>query len=123
MSAGDELRRQWDDELAERAKDLGDELVWDPADLVHLDAAAAAADRAEVLERLFREGQGGDAEPSVLVKISAELRALRKAIGDHLAKVALDDGPAKSEQHQRAANARWDRRRAEHEAARRARGY
>ncbi|MGH3560443.1 MAG: hypothetical protein ACRDTN_01175 [Mycobacterium sp.] len=50
--------------------------------------------------------------------VIAEIRALDKAIGDHLGRVQVGAGAAKSEQHQRAVQARWDRRNAEWAAAR-----
>jgi hypothetical protein len=50
------------------------------------------------------------------------LRALDKAIGDHLGRVQVGEGVAKSAQHQGAVRARWDRRDAERAAARAAGG-
>jgi hypothetical protein len=43
----------------------------------------------------------------VLVKLSTELRLLDKAIADHLGRVRIGPGVAKSERHQRAVNVRW----------------
>jgi hypothetical protein len=112
-----------DAELADRSEEIGGELVWTLVEEQHLQAACRLADAAEQLREMFYAELAGDRQVSALVKISAELRATGKAMLDHLGRVSLDEAPAKSEQHQRAVNARWDRRRAEHEAARRSRGY
>jgi hypothetical protein len=123
MTAGEELRARWHAALAERSKEIGDELVWDLLEEQHLDAAARAADRGEVLQAQWDTELASEGRPTVLVKLSAEMRAVSKAMLDHLGRVSLDDEPAKSPQHQAAVNARWNRRRAEHEAARQGRGY
>lgn len=119
MTAGEELRARWDAALAAHDK----ELSWVEAELHHLEAAARAADRIEVLQGQLAAELAGEARPTVCVKLSGELRALDKAVGDHLGRVNIGEDPAKSEPHQRAVNARWARRRAEHEAARQQRGY
>lgn len=119
MSAGDELRAAWDAELA--AHDPA--LEWDPAEEHHLGAAARAADRAAALRVAFAAELAGEQRPGELVKLSAELRALDKAIGDHLGRLQIGEGPAKSRQHQAAVNARWDRVRAEREQSRQRAGY
>lgn len=123
MGAGSELRARWDASLAERSKEIGGELEWTLIEERHLQAACRLADLAEDMDRLFRAAMESGKDPGVVCKLSAEWRALTKAMLDHLARVSLDDEPAKSPQHQRAANSRWDRRRAEHEAARQRRGY
>lgn len=47
----------------------------------------------------------------MLVKLSAEMRMLEKAVADHLGRVRIGPGVAKSERHQRAVNTRWQRKR------------
>ena len=80
MTAGEELRAGWDAALAAHDK----ELSWDEAEQHHLEAAARAADRIEVLQAQLAAELAGEARPTVCVKLSAELRALDKAVGDHL---------------------------------------
>jgi hypothetical protein len=62
------------------------------------------------LRARFADEQAGGAPPAVLVKLSAELRLLDKAVVDFVNAVNPDVGPAKSVRHQRAVRARWDRR-------------
>lgn len=118
MSAGDDLRSAWEAELAR----VDPALEWGPHEAAHMDAACRAADRAEALRAAFdAEQRAGEKRPDVLVRLSSELRMLDKAIADHLGRITLaEDGRAKSPQHQAAANARWDARRAEHEQNRQA---
>lgn len=117
MSAGDDLRAVWEAELAA----VDPTLEWAPHEAHHMDAACRAADRAEALRAAFAAEQAGEQRPAELVRLSSELRLLDKAIADHLARIALgEDERAKSPQHQAAANARWDARRAEHERNRQA---
>jgi hypothetical protein len=119
VTAGEALRARWDAALF----DYDASLSWDEAECHHLEAAARAADRIELLQKQLDAEAAGENRPTVLVKISAELRALDRAVGDHLGRVTIGEGAGKSPQHQAAANARWTARRAEHEAARVARGY
>jgi hypothetical protein len=121
-TAGEELRARMDAALASAGQDAGAALEWSETELHHLDAAARCADRIELLQARLGDAMAEE-DPSAAVKLSAELRMLDKAVGDHLGKVQVGAGEAKSERHQRAVNARWDARRAEHEAARKARGY
>jgi predicted LPLAT superfamily acyltransferase len=107
-----------DDALARVGKESGRKLVWTEAEQHHLAAAARAADRVALLERQLDAEPAGENRATVMVKISAELRALDKAVCDHLGRVQVGDGTAKSEQHQRAVRARWDRRDAARAAAR-----
>jgi hypothetical protein len=72
----------------------------------------------EILNRQLAAEMAGENRPALVVKISAELRALDKAVGDHLGRVQVGEGAAKSSQHQAAARSRWDRRDAERAAAR-----
>jgi hypothetical protein len=118
MTAGERLRAQMDTALARAGKESGRKLVWTEAEEHHLAAAARAADRVELLQRQLDAELPGENRATVVVKISAELRALDKAVGDHLGRVQVGDGTAKSEQHQRAVRARWDRRDAARAASR-----
>lgn len=114
MGAGDTLRAAMNAALARASKDAGGDLVWDEKEQAALDAACAAADRAERLTGIAQ----ASTDAGEVVKLSAELRMLEKHRSDMLARLSLDTGPAKSARHQRAANARWDRRDAHRAAAR-----
>ncbi len=116
QTAGARLRAVWAAELAA----VDPELEFTPADEQHLGAASGAADRAEVLRAAFAAESAGEGRPAELVRLSSELRLLDRAVADHLGRVVLGEGPAKSPQHRAAANARWDARRAEHERNRQA---
>ncbi|MBV8178801.1 MAG: hypothetical protein JO045_08315 [Mycobacterium sp.] len=118
MSSGERLRAQMDAALTRVGKESGRNLVWTEAEEHHLAAAARAADRVELLQRQLDVELTGENRATIVVKISAELRALDKAVGDHLGRVQVGDATAKSEQHQRAVRARWDRRDAARAAAR-----
>jgi hypothetical protein len=109
-TAGGRLRVELDTALARAAKDVGAPLEWSEQELVVLERACSTADRADVLRASFDAEKEGDAKPSVLVKLSAELRMLDKQVVDLIARVNPDVGPAKSDRHQRAARSRWDRR-------------
>lgn len=99
-------------------KDAGRRLEWTETELHHLAAAARAADRISVLQRQLDLEVASEDRPTVAVKISAELRALDRAVGDHLGRIQIGDGTGKSERHQRAVRARWDARDAARTAAR-----
>lgn len=83
-----------------------------------LSAACAAADRAEQLQRAY-DAELSQAEPkaTTLVRLSAEMRHCEREKLARLALVRLTPEPVKSERHRRAAQTRWDRKRAR-EAAR-----
>lgn len=120
MTAGEALRATMDAALANASKDDGKDYEWGEHELHHLAAASRAANRVETLQRALDTATAGG-DPALVVKISAEMRACDKAVGDHLAKVVVGEGLAKSERHQRAANSRWDSvRRARNEARLRA---
>lgn len=116
-TAGERLRAQWDAALAAES-DAGKPLEWDETEAHHLGAAARAADRIELLQAQLAAEATGENRPEITVKISAELRALDKAVGDHLGRLHIGEGPAKSGRHVAAARARWDRRNAEWASAR-----
>lgn len=118
MTAGELLRSDMDAALACEAKASGKRLKWTESEEHHLAAAARAVDRIELLQRQLAAETAGENRPTLVVKISAELRALDKAVGDHLSRVTVGTGRVRSEQHQRAVRARWDRRDADWAAAR-----
>lgn len=84
---------------------------WDEAETVALERAGETADRAERVRKLLdTELRKDDPNAALYVKLSAELRALDRLVVDLVAKLnPSGEGPAKSERHQRAANARWSR--------------
>ncbi|UUO01692.1 hypothetical protein M4D79_25525 [Mycolicibacterium novocastrense] len=110
-TAGQRLRDSFDRALDRASKQLDMRLMWEEHELAALLAAASAADRRDELQRVYRDELAGDRRPTMLVKLSAEMRLLDKAIGDHLGHVRIGPGVAKSERHQRAVNARWQRHR------------
>lgn len=109
-SAGERLRRDLDQALAHAAVEQG-ALEFDELELATIDRAVLAADRAEVLRRLFDEELAGEQRSSVLTRLSAEARHLDRAALElaRSAAGALGARP-KSDRHQRAVRSRWDRR-------------
>jgi hypothetical protein len=89
---------------------LGYALEWSEREQLIIDRACAAADRGEQLERIYDEHLVAGAEPDVLVKLSAEIRACERQVVDLTGKVGLGLTPTKNERHLRAVRARWDRR-------------
>lgn len=108
MTAGRRLRMRLDDMLERAREELGEPgLQWDERELDAIERAAATADCSEELRALFDAEQDDQNRAAVLCKISAEIRACDKAVSDLVARVNPGVGVAKSERHQRAANARW----------------
>jgi hypothetical protein len=109
-TAGQRLRRDLDAALTEAVKEHG-ALEFDECDLLAIDAAAAAADRAEALRALFDEEVTGEKRSSVLTRLSAEARHLDRAALEVVRTIANGLGAApKSDRHVRAVRARWDQR-------------
>lgn len=93
--------------------DLPDGWEWDSRDLTLIHLAQSTADTIERLEKalavndVVEAGSKGQARVSPLV---AELRLQRESLAKILARLSIPtDESVKSETHQRAANARWDR--------------
>lgn len=115
-SAGGRLIAELDAALAEASRNLGKPLAWDEHERQEIAAAARAVNRREILQSQLDAEVADQNRPEVIVKISAEMRLLDKAVSDHLGRVNIGPGVAKSQRHQRAGNARWDRRRQENGA-------
>ena len=112
-TAGKKLREELDALLARVSREkypMQPALEWSEQELQVIERAMAAADRAEVLGRLWEQEMDGTASTAVLVKLSAEMRACEKAVVDMVSKVNPDVGEAKSARHVQAARSRWDRR-------------
>jgi hypothetical protein len=75
-----------------------------------LDAACAAADRAEQLQRVYDAELSDQARPTTLARLSAEIRHCERQSLQMLERVQLEPEKPKSARHQRAVRARWDRR-------------
>jgi hypothetical protein len=110
QTAGGRLMADLDAALAEASANLGKPLTWDEHEQHEIAAAARAANRCEILQQQLDAEVAGENRPDVVVKLSAEMRLLDKAITDHLGHVHIGPVVAKSQRHQRAVNARWDRR-------------
>src|SRR5262245_19580876 len=108
-SAGQRLRRDLSAALAHAAKEQGP-LEFDEVEKLAIDRAVIAADRAEVLRRLFVEEMAGKQRSSVLTRLSAEARQLERTALELAGTIAgsLSAAP-KSDRHVRAVRARWDR--------------
>ncbi|WP_193046812.1 hypothetical protein [Mycolicibacterium baixiangningiae] len=109
MSAGERLRTQLDALLKASAREVGLTLEWSESELDILDRAARTADRVEQLQAVYDREVSGEGSPTVLVKLSAELRALDRQVVDLVARLSPEVGPAKDPAKVRAANARWNR--------------
>ena len=109
QTAGGRLMADLDAALAEASANLGKPLTWDEHEQHEIAAAARAANRCEILQQQLDAEVAGENRLDVVVKLSAEMRLLDKAITDHLEHVHIGPVVAKSQRHQRAVNARWDR--------------
>jgi hypothetical protein len=110
-TAGMRLHSELDAALARAGKELGRNLEWDEQETLTLVTAAKAADRAEVLREMFAAEQAGEARPTMLLQISAELRQVDRQVIDLVARINPGVGPAKSARHVKAARRRWDMKR------------
>jgi hypothetical protein len=110
ISAGQRLRKDLAAALAHAAKEQGrPNLEWSEVERDIIERAADTADRAQELAQLWAQQRAAGAGASTLVKISAERRYLDKAVIDFVARLNTGLAPVKSERHQRAVNARWQR--------------
>jgi hypothetical protein len=110
VPAGRRLLARFDAALKRESGATGKRLEFDEHEQVQLRLAAASADRRAQLQTAYDTELEGESRATLLVKLSAEIRLLDKAIGDHLGRVRLSAGTAKSPQHQPAVRSRWDRR-------------
>lgn len=108
-AAGARLRFDLDQALARASQECHQNLEWSEQELQVIDHAASAAERAAALGKLWKQELAGEARPTVLVKLSAEMRACERAVIDLVSRVNPGLGPAKSDRHSRAAQSRWDR--------------
>jgi hypothetical protein len=108
-TAGQRIVAEMDAALATASKAFGQPLSWTEHERHAIAAAARTADRSELLARQFASELAGENRPTILVTLSAELRLLDRATAEHLGRVQIGPGVAKSQRHQRAINARWDR--------------
>jgi hypothetical protein len=113
-SAGQKLRAKMNRALRDSGI-VGAE--FDEYELEALDAACAAADRAEQLQLVYDAAlASGDARETTLVRLSAEIRHCDRQSLQMLERVRLTPEPPKSVRHQRAVQRRWDRQRKRNEA-------
>lgn len=108
-TAGQRLRRDIDAALAHAVKEHGP-IEFDELELLTIDRAVIAADRAEVLRGLFDDEAAGAQRSSVLTRLSAEARHLDRTALELARTVAGSLGAApKSDRHVRAVRSRWER--------------
>lgn len=110
-AAGKRLVDSMNAALARTSTEAGQALVWSEQEEAALERAGETVDRAEQVRKLLASAlKSEDPNPSVVVKLSAELRMLDKLTVDLLGNLNPDgEGPAKSARHVRAARSRWDR--------------
>ncbi|BBY36319.1 hypothetical protein MMAN_04530 [Mycobacterium mantenii] len=110
LAPGRRLRADMDAALQRAGQEAGEALEFDERELAALDTACDAANRAEELRGVYRSELAGEARPTVLSNMSAEIRHCERLKLDALAKLALRVEKPKSGQHQQAAKYRWDRK-------------
>ncbi|ADT97179.1 hypothetical protein [Mycolicibacterium gilvum] len=109
LTAGRRLRQEMDAALKRAGEEIGQALEWDEAEEMMLSRAAGCADRAEELQKAYAVELAGEARPTALTRLSAEIRALDKQSVDLVRSVHVGVGVPKSITHQKAARSRWDR--------------
>lgn len=106
-SAGQRLRADLDAALAAAGRESGRVLEFSEVELAFMGWAADAVDRAVELGEVYDAELAGDRRPSILVKLSGEIRACNRAAADLVSRVEFGVGKAKSPAHVRAGQARW----------------
>jgi hypothetical protein len=102
------LRAALDAALVRESERCGQPLRWDEREAQHVDAAVRAADHVEALQRLLDDELAGERRPSIVVKLTAEIRLQDHVISEHLGRIQIGDLVLfESPQHQAAAVARW----------------
>ena len=110
QTAGQRLLATFNAALAAASAEQGVTLAWSAHEQQRISAAVELADRAERIDAMIEaELAAAEPKPSTVAKLSAESRLLKRAVADHLSWVKIGPGAAKSERHQRAVAARWDR--------------
>jgi hypothetical protein len=109
-TAGKRLRAEMDSALIFARREQNQPLLeFAETDLQLIERAAAAANRAEQIQRLYDDEMAGARNAALLVKLSGELRLCEKQAVDLIARVCLGAGPQKSARHQYSANQRWNK--------------
>lgn len=119
LTDGSRLRRSMNMALEAAGKALGTSIQWDHSELISLDRAVQAADRAEQLRMRYELELQGEARSTALARLSAEIRALDRLAIEITRR--LDTGLKKMQatpttRKQRAAHYRWARQRQDQEA-------
>ncbi|WP_145013440.1 hypothetical protein [Mycobacterium marseillense] len=78
-------------------------------ELEAVDRACTSADRAEELCRVYDEELAGERRPSILTKLSGEIRLCDRQVVDLISRIQFGVGEAKSARHAYSANQRWHR--------------
>lgn len=108
--AGRQLRDRLNAALeAAKAELLQPLLEFTEPELEAADRACATADRAEELRWLWDEELAGERRPSILTKLSGEIRLADRQVVDLIGRIRFGVGEAKSERHAYSANQRWHR--------------
>jgi hypothetical protein len=112
LTDGARLRRSMNAALEAAGKALGTTIQWDQSELISLDRATQAADRAEQLRAQYEIELNGQARSTALARLSAEIRALdrltieiTRRLDTGLKRITAKPNPHK----QRAAHYRWNR--------------
>lgn len=109
-TAGQRLRSDLDAALARAAEDQGvAALEFTELERRLIATAVEMADWAEALKAHRDAELAGQARPTTLVRLSAEVRHCERMVHDLVARVNFGTGVAKAPQQQRAARARWNR--------------
>jgi uncharacterized protein YqiB (DUF1249 family) len=107
-SAGARLRAALDKALARAANDQGlAALEFTEVEQGLVNTAVEMADWAQRLKAVRDAELAGQARPTTLVRLSAEVRRCEQMAHDLVARINFGVDVAKSPQHQRAARERW----------------
>jgi hypothetical protein len=89
--------------LAHAAKAGGQNLEWSEHELIAIERACSTADRAQVVQGLLDAEAADQNRPTIVAKLSNELRQLDRLVVDLVGRVHPGEGQAKSERHKKAA--------------------
>jgi hypothetical protein len=110
QSAGVRLRANLDKALARAARDQGlAGLEFSEIEKGLIESACDMSDWVRLLKQMRNAELAGQARPTTLIRLSAEVRHCERQVHDFIAKLNFGLGAAKSPQHQRAGQARWNR--------------